>query len=86
MAMVLGNLQCLGALLLWVIEGLGPAVLAAGAGQGAFLFIFLSILSSLSYTPSFGRQLNMTEILWSRSLDPNGKCQILSGGCLISTD
>ena len=36
--MVLGSFQCRGVLLLWHIEGQGPAVLAAGAGPvGVFL-------------------------------------------------
>lgn len=47
-AMVLGSLQCLGILLLWVIAGQGSAVLAAGAGWvGCFLISHLSHLPFL---------------------------------------
>ena len=46
-------------LLLLHIVGQGPAVLAAGAGRLAYIFH----LSSISNVLSFGRWLNMTEIL-----------------------
>ena len=73
---VLGGFQCRGVLLLLHIVGQGPAVLANGAGQvGYFFYIFH--LSSLSNVLSFGRWLNMTEILWFRLLNPNGSCQLL---------
>ena len=57
--MVLGSLQCRGVLLLLHIVGQGPAVLAAGAGWVGYIFH----LSSISNVLSFGRLLNMTEIL-----------------------
>ena len=57
--MVLGSFQCRGVLLLLHIVGQGPAVLAAGAGRVGYIFH----LSSISNVLSFGRRLNMTEIL-----------------------
>ena len=42
-------------------------------------------LSSLSYVLSFGRRLNMTEILWFRLLNPNGSCQLLPRASSLST-
>ena len=75
-AMVLGSFQCLGVLLLLHIVGKGPAVLAAGAWRVGYIF-YIFHLSSLSNVLSFGRRLNMTEILWFRLLNPNGSCQLL---------
>ena len=47
-AMVLGNFQCRGVLLLWHVVGQGPAVIAAGAVRvGCFFIFFFS--SHLSY-------------------------------------
>ena len=63
-AMVLGSFQCRGVLLLLHIVGQGPAVLAARDGWAIFFF-YMFHLSSLSNVLSFGRRLNMTEILWS---------------------
>ena len=40
-ARVLGNCQCLGVLLIWIIAGKGPTVLSEGVGEG--LFVFLSL-------------------------------------------
>ena len=57
--------------------GQGPAVLAAGAGRMGYIF-YIFHLSSLSNALSFGRRLNMTEILWFRLLNSNGSCQLLS--------
>ena len=51
--MVLGSFQCRGVLLLWHMVGLGPAVLAAGAGLVGF---FPSRLSNAS---SLGRRLDI---------------------------
>ena len=62
--------QCRGVLLLLLIVGQGSAVLAAGAGWVAFIF-YISHLSSLSNVLSFGRRLNMAEILWFRLLKFN---------------
>ena len=59
-AMVLGGFQCRGVLLFLHIVGQGPAVLAAGG---------LYFSSTLSNVLSFGRWLNMTEILWFRLLN-----------------
>ena len=50
--------------------GQGPAVFAAGAGWVGYSF-YIFHLSSLSNILSFGRRLNMTEILWFRLLNPN---------------
>ena len=74
--MVLGSFQCRGVLLLLNIVGQGSAVLAAGAGRVGYIF-YIFHLSSLSNVLSFGRRLNMTEILWFRLLNPNGGCQLL---------
>ena len=70
-ATVLGSFQCRGVLLLLHIVGQGPAVLAAGAGRVCYFFIFFFFiiiffffhLSSISNVLSFGRRLNMSEIL-----------------------
>ena len=62
---------CRGVLLLLHIVGQGPAVLAVGAERGAYIF-YIFHLSSLSNVLSFGRRLNLTEILWFRLLNPNG--------------
>ena len=51
------------------IVGQGPAVLAAGSGRVGYIF-YIFHLSSLSNVLSFGRRLNMTEILWFRLLKP----------------
>ena len=78
--MVLGSFQCWGVLLLLHIVGPGPAVLAAGAGRVGYIFY----LSSLSKVLSFGRLLNMTEILWLRLLHPNGVVSYCQGRpCLV---
>ena len=69
-AMVLGSFQCWGVLLLLHIVGQGAAVLAVSAGWVCYIFH----LSSVSKVLFFGRQLNMTEILWFRLLNPNGSC------------
>ena len=61
-AMVLCSFQCQGVLLLLHIVGQGPAVLAAGAGRVGYIF-YIFHLSSISNVLSFGRRLNMTEIL-----------------------
>ena len=68
-AMVLGSFQCWGVLLLHMV-GQGPAVLAAGAEQVRYIFY----PSSFSNVLSFGRWLNMTEILWFWLFNPNGSC------------
>ena len=74
--MVLGSFQCRGILLLLHMVGQGPALLAAGAGRvGYILYIFH--LSPLSNVLSFGKRLNMTDILWFRLLNLNGSCQLL---------
>ena len=67
--MVQGGFQCRGELLLLHLVGQRPAVLTAGAGRVVYFFFFFFIiiiffhLSSISYVLSFGRRLNMTEIL-----------------------
>ena len=71
-------------MLLLHIVGQGPAVLAAGAGRVGYIF-YIFHLSSLSNVLSFGRQLNMTEILWFRLLNPNGSCQLLPRTSSLST-
>ena len=71
-AMVLGSFQCQGVLLLLHILGQGPAM-----RDGWAIFFCKFHLSSLSNVLSFWRQLNMTEILWFRLLNPNSSCQLL---------
>ena len=84
--MVLGSFQCRGVLLLLHIVGQGPAVPAAGAGRVGFvLFVFIFHLSSPPSVLSFGRRLNMTEILWFRLLNPNGSCQLQPRTSSLST-
>ena len=48
------NFQCRGVLLIWIIVGQGPTVLAVGAG-GCCLDIFLSSIISLLSLPLSGR-------------------------------
>ena len=60
---MLSSFQCLGVLLLLYTVGHGPAVLAAGAGRVGDIFFFFFHLSSISNGLSFGKRLNMTEIL-----------------------
>ena len=83
-AMVLGSFQCRGVLLLLHIVGQRPAVLAAGIGRVGCIFYILH-LSSLSNVLSFGRRLNMTEILGFWLLNPNGSCQLLQRTSSLST-
>ena len=83
-AMVLGSFQCRGVLLLLHIVEQGPAVLAAGAGRMGYIF-YIFHLSSFSNVPSFGRRLNMTEILWFWLLKPNCSCQLLPRTSSLST-
>ena len=59
LAMVLGNLQCLGILLFWVILGQGPAVLA---------FFLSSILSSFVFSLSLQTRLGLIIMLSTESL------------------
>ena len=68
-------------LLLYIVEQ-GPAVLAAGAGQVFYIFFYLS---SLSNVLSFGRWLNMIEILWFQLLNLNGSCHLLPRTSSLST-
>ena len=53
-AMVLGNFQCRGVLLIWFIVVQGSTALAVGAGRGC-LDIFFSRLSILFFLPLSGR-------------------------------
>ena len=52
------------------------AVLAGGVGRVGYIF-YIFHLSFLSNVQSFGRRLNMTEILWFRLLNSNSSCQLL---------
>ena len=47
------NFQCLGVLLIWIIVGQGPIVLAVGAG-GGLSGHFFSAISSLFFLPHSG--------------------------------
>ena len=53
--MVLGKLPVLGILLIWIIVGQVPIVLAVGAGGGC-LDIFFCRLSFLFFLPPSGRR------------------------------
>ena len=80
--MVLGSLQCMGVLLLWVIVGQGPAVRKGGC---FYCSVFLSYLSYLPFIMPHLLGDDLTAILWTRLLDPNGSCQLLPGACSLST-
>ena len=56
-------LQYRGVLLLLHKAGQGSAVLAAGAGRVGYICFYIFHLSSISNVLSFGRRLNMTEML-----------------------
>ena len=47
------NFQCQGVLLIWIIVGQGPTVLAVGA-DGVVLTFFLSSIISLFFLPPLG--------------------------------
>ena len=49
------NFQCRGVLLIRIIVGQGPSVLAVGAGGVVWTF-FLSSIISLFFLPLFGRR------------------------------
>ena len=83
-AMVLGSFQCRGVLLLLHIVGQGPVVLAVVTGRVAYMFYSFH-LSSFSNVLTFGRRLNMTEILWFRLLNPYVSCQLLPTTFSLST-
>ena len=51
------NFQCRDVLLIWIIVGQGPTVLAEGAGGGCF-DIFLSSIISLLLLSLFWRRLD----------------------------
>ena len=54
-------------------------------GTGGLYYFNVFHLSSLSNVLSFGRRLNMTEILWFQLLNPNGSCQFLPRTSSLST-
>ena len=61
--MVLGNFQCRSVLLIWIIVGQVPTVLAAGAGGGC-LDVFHTCLPCLfSSSHSLGDGSMLTDIL-----------------------
>ena len=60
-------------------------MLAAGAGRVGYVFFYIFHLSSISNVLSFGRRLNMTEILYFWVLNPNGSCQLLPKTSSLST-
>ena len=63
------NLQCLGALLIWIRVGQGPTALAVGAG--GVVWTFLSRLSLFfSFSLPLGDGLIWTEILSQRAVKP----------------
>ena len=75
--MVLGSFQCRGVPLLLHTVRQVHALLAAGAGRVGYICFYIFHLSFLSNVLSFGRRLNMTDILWFWLLNPNGSCQLL---------
>ena len=58
-AIVLGKFQCRGVLLIWIIVGQGPTLLAVGAGGGCFDFFNLAYYNIISsfFLPLSGRRL-----------------------------
>ena len=54
-------------------------------GTGGLLSFYIFYLSSLSNVLPFGRQLNMTKILWFRLLNPNDSCQLQPRASSFST-
>ena len=63
-------------LLLHIVVGQGPAALEAGAGRLGYIFLHFFIYLPSLMSCLFG-DVNMTEILWFRLLNPNGSCQSL---------
>ena len=59
-------------------------MLAAGAGPVSYIF-YIFHLSFLLNVLSFGKQLNMSEILWFQLLNPNGSCQLLTKMSSLNT-
>ena len=64
---MLGNFQCRGVLLIWMVVGKGPTVLSVGAG-GSCLDIFLSSIICFSFSPSLRDGPIQTEILSQRAV------------------
>ena len=58
-AMVLGNFQCQHVLLIWIIVGQGPTVLAVGAGAVVWIFFHFSPITSLFFLPLSGRRFDI---------------------------
>ena len=84
--MMLGSFQCRGVLLQKLAYSRARACCACSrCGKGGLYFFLNFHLSSLSNVLSFGRRLNMTEILWFRLLIPNGSCQLLLRMSSLST-
>ena len=54
-AMVLGKLPLLDVLLIWIIVGQGPTVLAVGGGRGCLDIFFFSSIISVFFLPLSGR-------------------------------
>ena len=52
--MVLGNFRCRDVLLIWIIEGEGPTVLAVGAGGGCLDVFSLASFSLSGRRPDIG--------------------------------
>ena len=82
-ALVLGSFQCRGVLLLLHIHVVGQGPACSRCGTGGLYFLYFS--STISNVLSFGRRLNMTEILLFRLLNPNGSCQLLPRTSSLST-
>ena len=68
------NFQCQGVLLIWIIVGKRPSVLAVGADGGCLQFFsLLSFLSSFSL--SLGDGLILTELSSKRTVKPKSTNQ-----------
>ena len=66
----LGNFQCRGALLICIILGQGPSVLAVGVGGGCLEIFSLVFHFSFSFSLSPGDSSIQTEILSQRAFRP----------------
>ena len=63
------NFQCRGVLLIWIIVGQGPAVLAVGADGVVWTFFLSSIILS-SFSLCLGDDPRKTEMLPQRTVKP----------------
>ena len=69
------DFQCRGVLLIWIVVGQGPTVLAVGTGGGLFGHFFSGLLFLSSYSLSLGDCPIQTEILSQRAVKPKSTNQ-----------